>query len=371
MLGWELALAVAIGALITYVMVRTLVGFIPLIHMNEDGEAAAIMKQMSRKHFHFKPTIWLPGGHAQTLWGSKFRSKPRIEPRRETINFEDGGTAYVDWFEPANIQSDTPVVIILPTLAGGSQEPCTKNLACAIVKHGWRAVVANYRGCSGAPLTSARLYNAIQIDDITVIVDHVQEKFKPKFTFMVGFSFGATLAIKYAVDRKNVDGYVLVSHLYSSKESARIMERTPAKWLYMPSLLKSVTDYVRENSYLSDELKNAANAKTLTEFDDLFTAKTLGMKDVQEYYTHTNIHDKVPNVNGPMLIIGSEDDPMTSPRYQPRKEVEDSGRCVFLKYPTGGHAGFITGISGTRSVVDELTSDWFDAVIERRTNCYY
>ena len=44
------------------------------------------------------------------------KSKPRIK-------IEGGGTTHIDL-----------VVIILPALAGGTQDPCTKNLACAIIR---------------------------------------------------------------------------------------------------------------------------------------------------------------------------------------------------------------------------------------------
>ena len=115
----------------------------------------------------------------------RFRPRAGEPDRRDQFNFEDGGTCILDWFEPKDAKNDTPIVGIIHTLAGGTREPCTNNFANAVKRHGWRAVVLNCRSCSGAPITSKRLFNVVQIDDHIAMVKHIKEQFQPKFFFII------------------------------------------------------------------------------------------------------------------------------------------------------------------------------------------
>ena len=53
-----------------------------------------------------------------------------------------------------------------------------------------------------------------------------------------------------------------------------------------------------------------SQARTIREFDDLFTAKTFGYASVEEYYETSSIALKsVDNINVPLLCLNSYDDP--------------------------------------------------------------
>ena len=76
-------------------------------------------------------------------------------PLRKYIRLPDGGTLGIDFTPPFshNLDSDTPIIITLHGLTGGSHESYVRDIlavACA-PKHrgglGYRAVVANFRGC--------------------------------------------------------------------------------------------------------------------------------------------------------------------------------------------------------------------------------
>ena len=74
---------------------------------------------------------------------------------RKYIRLPDGGTLGIDFTPPFshNLDPDTPIIIALHGLTGGSHESYVRDilaLACA-PKHcgglGYRAAVANFRGC--------------------------------------------------------------------------------------------------------------------------------------------------------------------------------------------------------------------------------
>ncbi|OHT17389.1 Clan SC, family S33, methylesterase-like serine peptidase [Tritrichomonas foetus] len=345
-----------------YYLYRFLVSYKAKVFYNPSGNVAPIVSQLKSTNKPYKPTPWLLEGNIHTIMGMRFRAKGSSKCRRDQFTFDDGGTCILDWFEPENATEETPIVGIIHTLAGGTREPCTNNFANAVRRHGWRAVVLNCRGCSGAPITSKRLFNAVQVDDHQKMVDHIYEQFKPKHFFMIGFSLGSMQAINYDLDAnsKRLDGLVLVSHVYDTCASAEILEKWPQSKLYLKVIVEKLTHAVKKNQHVDDELKQSIYSKTLCEFDDKFTCKTLGLKDHVEYYEKVQIKDKIARINTPTLIIGSDDDPFTNKKYQPLKEVSESQNVAMVTYPEGGHVSFLTGLNGSKSIVDTIAIEWFD-----------
>lgn len=369
-MGFGFVFLVIILIIAAFFLYRCLRNYKATITYNPSGEMATIVSNMKTLSKPYKPTPWLVGGNAQTIMGMRFRKKASSKCRRDQFHFEDGGTCILDWFEPENAEKDTPIVAIIHTLAGGTREPCTNNFANAIKRHGWRAVVLNCRACSGAPITSKRLYNALQVDDQQAMVRHIKEQFSPKYFFMAGFSLGSMQAINYNLDQESenifhVDGLFLISHVYDTNQSALILEKPLQSKLYLSVIVNKLVHALKKNNYVEGELKEAIHSKTLCEFDDKFTAKTLGLKDHEEYYAKVQIYHLVPKLKVPTLIIGSDDDPFTEKKYQPIKEVSESQDVALVTYPEGGHVSFLTGMDGRKSIVDYIGVDFFDTIISK------
>lgn len=71
---------------------------------------------------------------------------------RDILKLTDGGEVALDWLNPANATEETPAIIILPGLTGGSQTDYVKGLAHACENSCIRAVVFNNRGIADIPL---------------------------------------------------------------------------------------------------------------------------------------------------------------------------------------------------------------------------
>ena len=200
------------------------------------------------------------------------------------------------------------------------------------------------------------------------MVKHIKEQFQPKFFFMIGFSLGSMQSITYELsdEADPLDGLVLVSHSYDTNAAASLLEQPIKKKLYLSVIVQKLTHAVAKNKFIDDELKKAVHAKTLKEFDDLFTCKTLGMKDHFEYYETVQIKDKIPRIKTPTLIIGADDDPFTEKKYQPVKEVSQSQSVALLTYPEGGHVSFLTGNDGHKSIVEDIALEWFETIIANK-----
>ena len=61
---------------------------------------------------------------------------------------------------------DTPVILILPGLTGGSHDSYIQHMVLNARRAGFRAVVFNSRGTSDSPVTSAQFYSASFTGDL-------------------------------------------------------------------------------------------------------------------------------------------------------------------------------------------------------------
>src|SRR5690349_19273842 len=95
----------------------------------------------------FEPAWWCRNRHLQTILPNRLRPRPAIVFRRERIELPDGDFVDIDWTPRAN----GPVVLLLHGLQGSSRSRYAAGLARAFHRHGWRAAVLHFRGCSGEP----------------------------------------------------------------------------------------------------------------------------------------------------------------------------------------------------------------------------
>lgn len=336
--------------------------------MNPNGKASKIVKNMKSLDKPYKPTPWLVEHHTHTVWGMRYRPRSRITEKctREMFKFEDGGTSALDYFaKPDTPEKGVPFVIIDHTLGGGTREPCVNNFAEACINKGWRCVVANNRGCSGAPLTAAKLSSALDISDLKEIVKHIREIYEPSYLFICGFSLGAMQTMEYTFKERDVDAVCCVSHTYDALNGSLILSTGLQAKLYTPIIMAKLKHILKKDTFVS--CPAALKTKFMHEFDDEFTSHQQGYKDYKEYYGHACIYEKIPVAHVPTLLLGADDDPFTLPKYLPIKEVRSSENVVLAHVKEGGHVSFCSGLDGQDSLVDRIVPDWFEAVIQTKT----
>lgn len=339
----------------------------PVITLNPDGKCRSIVEQMKSLKMSYKPTPWLIGPDVHTIWGMRYRGRSGFKEEEEMFLFKDGGNAKLDWFYKKDVKQDSPIVVIIHTLGGGTREPCTNFMATYVAKSGWRCVVANCRGCSGAKITSPRLYNAYESDDIDAVVEHVRAEKKPSHIFIIGFSLGTVMSLGYASRIGKVDALCCVSHPYRTKECCELLHKSWfKKKVYLSVIMEKLTRVAQKSPYIDDELKKKlVKSKTLEEFDDLYTAKTIGMKDHVEYYNNLKIEGHVPNIKVPVLLINSDDDPFTKKEYFPADLIGESEYFASVRYPEGAHVSFCTGMDGKGSIAEVVAMDWFTTIVSQ------
>jgi predicted alpha/beta-fold hydrolase len=99
-------------------------------------------------------------------------------------------------------------------------------------------------------------------------------------------------------------------------------------------------------------------ARTLYEFDNLFTAPLHGFKDTDDYWSRASAKPHLHRIRIPTLVLNARNDPFVPARSLPGPQ--EVGPCVTLWQPAhGGHVGFARGrFPGHGQTLPEAVTDW-------------
>ncbi|EAX99023.1 Clan SC, family S33, methylesterase-like serine peptidase [Trichomonas vaginalis G3] len=355
-------LLVLLGLLALFCVWRLTRSYKVAVTMKTDSKIASIVSEMKSIKKNYKPTPWLVGGNAMTIWGMRYRGRSSVRPRREELIFEDGGAVYIDWFENQDTPANAPVLVVVHTLGGGTREPCTNYMCVAAQKHGWRAVVATCRGCNGSRITTKRLYDALRTDDLHFIIEHVKKTYNPPHIYLMGFSLGSIISVQYGIDFTDVDAIMCVSHPLETEKCCKILEQPVQSKLYLPIIMHQLKRAVEKDEFVPEDMKKATlKSKTLVEFDNAFTSQIIDLKDAHEYYEKIHLRTKIDKVRVPLIIFNSDDDPFTRPEFAPKDLIVNSNFVAYLSTPEGGHVSFNYGMNGHGSYIENVAIDFFES----------
>ncbi len=307
----------------------------------------------------FAPAIWLPNGHAQTLW-RKFAGASPVNHHRQRLQLSDGDFIDLDWAEPAHERQDSPLVLIIHGLCGCSESSYVLALQNELLLNNITSVVMNLRGCSGEVNDKARTYHSGVSDDLGEVFNHLQHQCKDSRIAIVGYSLGANILLKWLGEsgvssvatlpdcaiavstpftlalcsRAMLDG---ASRIYGRYFTRRLLEAYHQK---KASFLSSGKEEEYEQLVRLEGVDTISN---IWEFDDRITAPLHGFEDAEDYYQRCSSIHFLADVRTRTLLVQSEDDPMIPPQALP--QADQLPQCIAMELSSkGGHVGFIAGL---------------------------
>ena len=172
---------------------------------------------------YLRPLLF--NGHLQTFWTAVRSYDIPVYYKRRVFSAEDqtfAGTFAVDFavpeyqgiddslpprttyytdseFEELRSEDDTPMLVILHGLSGGSHEIYLRHMVKPMIDAGWEACVVNSRGCAMSKITSGVLYNARATWDVRQIVKWLKTRFPNRPLFGLGFSLGANILVNVRI----------------------------------------------------------------------------------------------------------------------------------------------------------------------------
>jgi uncharacterized protein len=322
--------------------------------------------------FPYRAPIWLPGGHAQTIYASLLAPRPQVAFRRERWETPDGDFIDLDWVvdpgaDVSRLDSTrrtrrdqdpewgdpepqrAPLVILFHGLEGSSRSHYAATLMSAVRDAGWRGVVIHFRGCSGEANRLPRAYHSGDSREIDWILRRLRERNAGGTLFAVGVSLGGNALLKWlgesgAAARESVDRAAAVSaplDLMIAGDALGKGVNLMYAWNFLATLKPKA--YAKHTLYpgLIDAARLRA-AWTLRAFDDVVTAPLHGYRDTDDYWTRASSKPGLRDIEVPTLVLNAKNDPFLPAAALPH--AGEASAAVSLEQPDdGGHVGFVGG----------------------------
>jgi predicted alpha/beta-fold hydrolase len=182
----------------------------------------------------------------------------------------------------------------------------------------------------------------------------------------MGVSLGANALLRWLEESGRAANQVIVAAVsicapVDLAASGRALERGLSRWVYTPMFLQTMKPKAMLKWEQHPGLFNKArmlNARTLFEFDDVFTAPLHGFQDASDYWARASSKLHLQSIHTPTLILNAQNDPFVPASSLPIQQ--DLPSAVTLWQPaTGGHVGFPTGkTTGSVCALPEITGHW-------------
>lgn len=289
----------------------------------------------------YKPPFYLFNAHLETIIPSLFRKVNDLPPyQRERIDTPDQDFLDLDWL--AN--GSQKLAIISHGLEGNTTRAYIKGMAKALYQNGYDVLTWNYRGCSGEINKAMRFYHSGATDDLATVIEHAHNKSYAEIN-LIGFSLGGNLTLKYLGEERARPTQIKKAVAFSvplDLHTSCIKISQPSNWIYSTRFLRSLRKKVLDKSKIMRQLDASAvkKAKTLQEFDDIFTGPIHGFKNAIDYYTQSSSIKVVASIRTPTLIVNAKNDPFLSEACYPDALLKDHPFVTFESPEHGGHVGF-------------------------------
>jgi predicted alpha/beta-fold hydrolase len=298
----------------------------------------------------FRAPRWLPGGHAQTIWPALAARRfhgPRPAYRRERWSAPDGDFVDVD-FQHAAVP-DAPWLVLFHGLEGSSRSHYAEAFAHTARSLGWHFAVPHFRGCSGELNRAPRAYHSGDHEEVGWLLARLRER-AGRPVLAVGVSLGGNALLRWAEeagtlaarDARAVAAVCAPLDLAAGGHAiGRGFNRLVYTRMFLRSMKPKALAKLAQHPGLFDRDRLLA-ARTLYEFDDVFTAPLHGFRNTDDYWRRASAKPRLADIAIPALVVNARNDPFVPAPSLPR--AHEVGRHVTLWQPAhGGHVGFAAG----------------------------
>jgi len=299
----------------------------------------------------YSPAWWLPGAHAQTLWGKLFRREPLHPTVMERWDTPDGDFLDIHRLE-ATSPSPAARLLVLHGLEGTIRSHYAQALLGEARTRGWAADMLIFRSCGDEMNRTRRFYHSGETTDLALVVNRLVEESPGQPLVLVGVSLGGNVLLKYLGEQgtklpPQIKAAAAISVPFDLARSSRHINKGFAR-VYQRHFLRSLREKAFEKLERFPDLiprERLAAMRTMHDFDDVITAPLHGFRDADDYYSRSSSLGWIGRISIPTLLLSAVDDPMLPPEVL--DDVRDAARhnpALHLEFVgEGGHAGFIAG----------------------------
>jgi len=303
----------------------------------------------------YQAPLWLPGGHAQTIYAALLMPRPRVAWRRERWDTPDGDFIDLDWIDHQlqdssfKFQGAPPLVVLFHGLEGNSRSHYATAIMAAARDAGTSGVVVHFRGCSGEPNRLPRAYHSGDAREIDWILRRLRQRHPGAPLFAAGVSLGANALLKW-LGETGADAGAVVDRAAAISAPVDLMAAGAALGqgfcrLYTRNFLatlrpKALAKLARHPGLYDANAVRAS--RNLRDFDNVVTAPLHGFRDTDDYWTRASSKAGLVHVRVPTLVLNARNDPFLPAAALPGAD-EVSGAITLEQPADGGHVGFVGG----------------------------
>lgn len=318
----------------------------------------------------YRAPRWLPGGNLQTIWAAT-RAQRHLGTAPQFVRQRwatpDGDFIDVDQLTPSPAAT-APHLVLFHGLEGSSQSQYAQAFASVARQRGWAFSVPHFRGCSGELNRAPRAYHSGDFEEIGWILARLRAQSAAPL-LVVGVSLGGNALLRWAQEAGHsaaatVAAVAAVSSPIDLAASGAAIDRG-FNWLvysrmFLATMKPKALAKWQQHPGLFDRHKLAA-ARTLFEFDNVFTAPLHGFKDTHDYWARASARPHLNALRVPTLVLNARNDPFVPAASLPA--TPGASRWVTLWQPAqGGHVGFPQGRFPARVLaMPQAVADWLAA----------
>jgi hypothetical protein len=293
----------------------------------------------------FKPRWPLTNPHIQTIYARYARSIITLPIVYETLTLPDN-----DILETCLLKSQTKpskrLVILVHGLEGRADAPYMLSTAKLLITNGLDVLTWSFRGCGLKPNLQLRSYNCGFTDDLRYLIDLYKSDYQE--IFLVGFSVGGNLCIKYLGEAPhlvphNIKAAITISSPLDLEHTANQLTKGTNK-IYLNYFLRSFKARlkIKQKIYPNILGKNFFKGiRNFEDYDNRFTAPWFNYRNAQEYWNEASSLRFLPQVTKPLLFISAIDDPFFAGANLPTGQALENKYLQVETVEQGGHVGFL------------------------------
>mmetsp|Transcript_12428 Transcript_12428/g.25295 ORF Transcript_12428/g.25295 Transcript_12428/m.25295 type:complete len:244 (-) Transcript_12428:242-973(-) len=206
----------------------------------------------------------------------------------------------------------------------------------------------NWRGCSGEPNRTGKSYNVGDTGDLREVISHLREMHPNNAFYFSGFSLGGNVILKLLGElgeqacEAGIAGAAVACIPFDLEASNSLLSTGFSKHVYAANFLSTLKKKALRQRLIHPDLdwESVAEARTVGEFDDAFTAPVWGYSGYLEYYKDNDSRQFLPRIRVPTFVVNALDDPFVSPTSLPEASLYDFVTMAYTEQ--GGHCGFIS-----------------------------
>ncbi|MEO0456138.1 MAG: alpha/beta fold hydrolase [Cyanobacteria bacterium P01_A01_bin.114] len=296
----------------------------------------------------FQPAWWCFNNHLQTVAGVILKNQPNLDVQRQRWDTPDGD--FIDLDRLPGQTENSPRLLILHGLEGSSASKDVRHLMAAAHQMGWESIGLNFRSCSGEINRLRRAYHAGETTDLAWVIEQLLKENAARPLVCIGISLGGNVLLKYLGEQgqtvpNQLKGAVTISTPFDLNAGIVYVEEG-LSLLYVRRFIKSLKRKTFQKLEHYPDLvdrQSLRSVKTLSDFDELFTAPVHGFPNAETYWRSSSSIHFLSAIRRPTLLINAQDDPFYPAKALPYQQVADNDFLTGLFPRQGGHGAFIDG----------------------------